>query len=62
MEQALIKEERFEGKYVALRSLNDPSPVADGDDPERVYNDAVKLGVKSPLLLFVPIDGMVQIY
>ena len=62
MEQVLIRDTKFEGKYVALRNINDHSPVADGDNPETVYNKAIQLGIKNPLLLYVPACGMVQIY
>ncbi|MBF0532849.1 MAG: hypothetical protein HQL23_07130 [Candidatus Omnitrophica bacterium] len=62
MKQILIKEKKFEGKYVALRDLNHPIPLADGDNAEDVYNAAVHLGTKNPLLLYVPAEGMVQIY
>ena len=62
MEQILIKEKKFEGKYVAIRSLSDSTPVADGDSPQDVYDTAVKQGVLAPLLLFVPAHEMVQIY
>jgi hypothetical protein len=62
MEQVLVKEKKFEGKYVALRGLNDGTPVADGDSPKDVYDAAVRQGVKSPLILFIPAQAMVQIY
>ena len=62
MEQILIKEKKFEGKYVAIRSLSDSTPIADGDSPQDVYEAAIRLGVVSPLLLFVPAHEMVQIY
>jgi hypothetical protein len=62
MKQVLIKERKFEGKYVALRDMKDHLPVADGDNPKEVYDAAVRRGVKAPLLLFVPAQGMVHIY
>ena len=62
MEQVLIKEEKFEGRYVALQDIDHPSPVADGKSPEEVYKSAVKQGFTDPLILYVPHHGMVQIY
>ena len=62
MEQILIKEKKFEGRYVALQDIDHPSPVADGKSPEEVYESAVKKGFSDPLILYVPLHGMVQIY
>ena len=61
-DQVLIKEKKFEGRYVALRNLNDHSPIADGKTPEEAYALAVKNGCARPLMLYVPLHGMVQIY
>jgi hypothetical protein len=62
MEQVLIKEKKFEGRYVALEDIDHPLPVADGKSPDEVYESAVKKGFTDPLILFVPHHGMVQIY
>ena len=62
MEQVLIKEKKFEGRYVALEDFDHPLPVADGKNPQEVYDSAVKKGFNNPLILYVPVQGMVQIY
>lgn len=62
MEQVLIKEKKFEGRYVALEDIDHPLPVADGKSPDEVYESAVKKGFTDPLILYVPLQGMVQIY
>ena len=62
MEQVLIKEQKFEGKYVALQDIDHPLPIADGKSPDEVYNAAVKKGFTDPLILYVPLHGMAQIY
>ena len=41
MEQVLIKEQKYEGKYVALQDIDHPLPVADGMSPDEVYKTAV---------------------
>lgn len=62
MEQILIKEKKFEGKYVALEDAAHPSPIADGEDPQEVYETAVKKGFRAPLIVYVPVQGMIHIY
>ena len=62
MEHVLIKEQKFEGKYVALQDIDHPLPIADGESPDEVYNSAVKKGFIDPLILYVPLHSMVQIY
>ena len=62
MEQVLIKEKKYEGKYVALEDLDHPSPIADGTSPEVVYESAIKKGFTDPLIIYIPQGGMVQIY
>ena len=62
MEQVLIKEKKFEGKYVALEDLDHPSPIADGKNPQEVYDSAVKKGFLTPLIIYIPVQGMINIY
>ena len=50
----LITEDGYEGKYVALVSFSDRRIIASGNDPGKVYEDADKVGYKSPLVFFVP--------
>ena len=62
MDQVLIKENKFDGRYVALQDIDHPLPIADGISPDEVYERAVQKGFPSPLILYVPLHGMVQIY
>ncbi len=61
MVQTLIKQKKFYGKYVALRDFNNPTPIADGKNPDEVYARAVKKGCSSPMIIYVPVEGMVHI-
>ena len=62
MEQVLIKEKRFEGRYVALEDLDHPAPIADGKNPQEVYESAILKGYPTPLIVYVPVQGMSHIY
>jgi hypothetical protein len=62
MVQTLIKESGYEGKYVALKSFEDSTVISDGATPQEAYDKAIKKGCARPVLVFVPIEGMVQIY
>jgi len=53
MEKVLLQEEKYIGKYVALRAAADKTVVADGDDPSTVRRLASEKGVKEPLIFFV---------
>ena len=55
----LIREEGYEGKYVALRSLSDRTVIASGDDPEIVMKKARVQSADEPAILFVPSHDMV---
>ena len=62
MEQALIAENKYSGRYVAIKDFKDGTVVADGNDPQEAYEKAVKNGFSEPVILFVPYKDMVQIY
>ena len=62
MEQVLIKEEKYCGKYIAIKELKQPVVIASGKDPKEVYEEAVKKGCAEPIIVFVPLKDMVQIY
>ena len=62
MVQTLIKQKKFYGKYVALKDFNDPKTIADGKDPEEAYARALKKGCSNPMIVYVPMEGMVHIY
>lgn len=52
--QVVVAQDGHEGKYVALRSYNDRTPIASGTDPIEVIRDAVCKGVAEPVIFFVP--------
>ena len=62
MEQVLIKENKYNGRYVATKDFGESAVIADGKDPKEVYDKAVKLGYSNPVILFIPAKDMVQIY
>ncbi|MFH0948252.1 MAG: DUF5678 domain-containing protein [Elusimicrobiota bacterium] len=61
MKQVLIKEKKYNGQYVAVKNFNKPVVIANGQNPEKVYKDAIKKGIQDPILIFVPSKNMVQI-
>lgn len=62
MIQTLIRNSAFNGKYVAIRGFGDRKVIDSGATPKEAYDKAVKKGYKNPLIMFVPIKDMVQIY
>jgi len=62
MEQVLIKENKYNDRYVAIEDFGDSIVIADGKDPKEVYDKAVKKGYSNPVILFIPAKDMVQIY
>lgn len=62
MEQTLITERKYNGRYVALKDFKDSTVVSDGKTPQEAYEKAIGKGFKEPVILFVPDKDMVQIY
>ncbi len=62
MEQVLLNTEKYNGRYVALKSFEDNTVVGVGDDPESALNDARAKGFDAPVLLYVPEKEAVYIY
>ncbi len=62
MIKTLINSSDYNGKYVAMKDFNDHTVVADGINPQEAYEKAAKKGLKNPVITFVPLKGMVQIY
>lgn len=62
MVQTLIKDSGYEGRYVTLKSFEDSTVISDGITPHEAYEKAIKKGVAKPVLVFVPLKDMVQIY
>lgn len=62
MTQALIKDEKYAGKYVAIRDMRKPVIVSCGKDPQAVYKKAVQSGCREPVIFFVPEKKPAQTY
>ena len=62
MIKTLLKSNNFNGKYVAMKTFSDHTVVADGETPQEAYKKAIEKGCQSPVVTFVPIKDMVQIY
>ena len=62
MEQTLITERKYNGRYVAIKDFKDSTVLADGGSPQEVYEKAIEKGFNDPVILFVPLKDMVQIY
>jgi hypothetical protein len=62
MEKVLVKTDKFNGRYVAMKSFSDNTIVGVGDDPEKALEDAKGKGFKDPVLLYIPEQDIVHIY
>ncbi len=59
----LVKDgNKYNGKYVAMKSFKDNEVISSGFKPSTVLEKARKLGVDNPVLMFVPKKDMVHIY
>jgi hypothetical protein len=62
MERILVTTDEFNGRYVAMKSVEDNTIVGVGDDPERALREAEEKGFKNPVLLYIPEKDLVHIY
>jgi hypothetical protein len=62
MIQTLINSNKYDGKFVAFKDFDDHSIVGEGMSPKDAYDMALSKGYKNPVVTFVPIKDMVQIY
>jgi hypothetical protein len=62
MDQVLVKDDKYRGKYLAMRDFDKYSIIASDADPVKVHEKAVKKGCKDPVIIYVPEKDMVQIY
>jgi len=62
MEKVLISSEEYNGRYVAMKSVNDSTVVGVGDDPAEALKEAEAKGFRNPVLLYVPEKDLIQIY
>ncbi len=61
-EHVLITDEKYDGKYVALRSLIDREVVASGNDPLNVMDTAKEKGIVSPVVFYIPEHDVTFVY
>jgi len=60
--EALIKESKYEGKYVAFSPSEGNKVIASGQNPSAVIEKARKKGVSVPAIVFVPKKDVAYIY
>ena len=58
----LFNSNKYNGKYVAIISAEDHTPVGVGNVPADALNGARKKGIKNPFVLYVPDKDSVHIY
>ncbi len=52
----------YAGEYVAWRSWQSKKIIAHSKDPSKAYEDAIRLGAKEPVLMFIREPNMVYVY
>ncbi len=62
MAQALLKDEKLEGRFVAIKDFDDVVVIADGKNPDEAYSKAFEKGVRDPVVFYVPLKGMLHIH
>lgn len=62
MQNILVKDEKYSGRFVALKDFSDKTVIVDGKTPKEVLDKAINKGYRNPVILFVPVKDMVQIY
>jgi len=62
MEKILVTTDEFNGRYVAMKSVDDNTIVGVGEDPEKALQEAEANGFKDPVLLYIPEKDLVNIY
>ena len=62
MEKTLFTDERYSGKYVALKSQEDSTVVGMGKDPEEALREAEKNGFKKSYIIYIPEKEVAQVY
>jgi Family of unknown function (DUF5678) len=62
MVKQLLNTDKYNGKYVALKSHEDSTVISSSDSPTQVLETARKLGVENPVIVYVPSAESVHIY
>ena len=59
----LIKDgKRYGGLFIAKKSFRDQKVITFGENPSEVLEEAKKKGAEDPVVMFVPKEGMVNVY
>ena len=58
----LIKDEKYIGKYVALKDFDDNKVCGSGNTPEEAYKQAEKNGCHNAVIIFAPLKDLTQVY
>lgn len=59
----LIKDgKKYGGLFVAKKTFQDQEVISSGDNPVSVLEEAKKRGIEDPVVMFVPKEGMVNVY
>lgn len=59
MDKIIVKEKKYNGRYVALKDFDDFTIVSDGKNPKEAFEKAVKKGIPEPAILYIPNRGMI---
>jgi len=59
MAKILVKTNKYNGKYVAIKSLNDSKVVGSGKDPKTALRRAAAKGFDDPVLVYIPEKGVI---
>lgn len=61
MQKILVKSNKYDAKYVALKSAEDNTIVGSGKPPKEALNKAKEKGISNPFILYVPDKDLVLI-
>ena len=61
-DQVLVRDAKYEGKYVAFVSLTDHTVAAFGDVAGEVLQQARAAGAKDPVIVYIPQSDMTWVY
>lgn len=62
MQKILINSDKYDGQYVAIKSIDDNTVVGSGITPMDALNESKKTGALNPFLIYVPVKGLIHIY
>lgn len=58
MERILVFEDKYIGKYVTFKNEESDKVITFDESAIKAYDDAINMGIESPILMYVP-DGEV---